>query len=100
MEEADFQAVNTIMSWLAPGGQLLVSTPFGRAAITDKHRIYDQARLARLFAGFTWVEEAYFQRVENAWRPATAAALATVDSPDLPTNGVALLHLRLDAHDG
>lgn len=94
LEDADFQALARITPWLAPGGQLLVSLPFGQAAVTDKHRIYDQARLARLFAGFTWMEEAYFQRIDDTWRPTTAAALALVSSPALPTNGVAVLHLQ------
>lgn len=94
LEDADFQALERITPWLAPGGQLLVSLPFGQAAVTDKHRIYDQARLTRLFADFIWVEEAYFQRIDGAWRPSTAAALAEVASPGLPTNGVAILHLQ------
>jgi SAM-dependent methyltransferase len=94
LEEADFQALARITPWLAPGGQLLVSLPYGKAAVTDKHRIYDQERLARLFADFNWIEAAYFQRIDGAWRPATAAALAGVASPDLPTNGVAVLHLQ------
>jgi hypothetical protein len=94
LEEADFQALERVKPWLRSEGQLLVSVPYGQAAVTDKHRIYDQARLTRLCAGFDWIEEAYFQRINETWRPTTAAALAEVASPELPTNGVAILHLQ------
>lgn len=94
VEEADFAALNKITQWLAPGGHLLVSLPYGKAGITTKHRIYDQARLARLFQPFEWVAQAYFQRINNAWQPSTPTALEAVASPDLPPNGVAVLHFR------
>lgn len=93
LPDADREAVGKIAQWLAPGGQLLVSLPFGQAGITTKHRIYDSARLALLFADFTWVDQVYFQRVNGAWLPSSAAALSKVASPDLPPNGVAVLHL-------
>ncbi|MCX6043774.1 MAG: DUF268 domain-containing protein [Chloroflexi bacterium] len=93
LPNADREAVGKIAQWLAPGGQLLVSLPFGQAGITTKHRIYDSTRLAMLFADFTWVEQTYFRRVDGAWLPSSAAELSTVASPDLPPNGVAILHL-------
>jgi SAM-dependent methyltransferase len=94
LPDADFQAAAHIRKWIKPGGHLLVSLPFGAPAVTTKHRIYDDERLAQLFAGFEWVDQAYFQRRGNAWLPSTADALRTVASPDLPPNGVAILHLR------
>ncbi len=100
VEEADQQALTKILSWLAPQGQLLVSVPYGKPDITAKHRIYDRARLELLFdrsqgGQFEWVDEAYFQRINGAWQPSSAEALRHVASPDLPTNGVAILHVRL-----
>lgn len=94
LNEADIEAVKKISEWLAPGGQLLVSLPYGKAEITAKHRIYDQPRLALLFRQFEWVEQAYFQRVNGAWQPSDPATLQQVASPTLPPNGVAILHFR------
>jgi SAM-dependent methyltransferase len=94
LNEADMEAIKKIAEWLAPGGQLLVSLPYGKAAITPKHRIYDQVRLARLFQSFEWVEQAYFQRIDGAWQPSDPVALQEVASPALPPNGVAVLHFR------
>jgi SAM-dependent methyltransferase len=94
ISDADHKAVERITDWLTPGGQLLVSVPFGRAAITPKHRIYDSSRLGQIFQPFTWVEAAYYRRVNGAWLPSTPEELSAVESPDLPINGVAILHLR------
>lgn len=91
--DADREAVERLGRWLVPGGQLLVSVPFGRAGVTPKHRIYDAGRLADLFADFARVGEAYFERVEGGWRPSSAESLREVASPALPTSGVAVLDL-------
>ena len=88
MADADLRAVAHIVEWLKPGGQLLVSVPFGVASITPKHRIYDQERLGRLFAGLQWVEQAYFQRSAGAWQPSSAESLSQVTSPTLPLSRV------------
>jgi SAM-dependent methyltransferase len=94
LADADFQAMQQIRTWLQPGGRLLVSVPYGAPAVTDKHRIYDAERLGQLFAGFEWLEQAYFQRHAGSWLPSTAEALRSVASPGLPPNGVAILNLR------
>ena len=93
MADADLRAMTQILQWLRPGGQLLVSLPFGVASITPKHRIYDAERLGSLFAGLEWVEQAYFQRIAGAWQPSSAESLSQITSPTLPPNGVAVLHL-------
>lgn len=91
---ADLEAVTKIMEWLVPGGTLLVSLPYGKAGMTTKHRIYDAERLNHVFGAFVREREVYYQRVNEAWLPAAASALATVESPTLPPNGVAVLQLR------
>lgn len=92
--DADRLAVERIRGWLAPGGQLLVSVPFGQPAVTYKHRIYDPAQLAALFADFRWVEARYFARLDGAWQPSTEAQAARLASPGMPVNGVAVLNLE------
>lgn len=92
--EADREAVQRITPWIKDGGQLLVTVPFGKAGIIAKHRIYDMARLKSLFADFEWVDQLYCRRVDGDWAPCPAEELAQVESPDLPPNGVAMLHLR------
>ena len=94
LSDAERDAVQRIGAWLTPGGQLIVTVPFGVPAVTDRHRIYDRERLAQLFADFEWVDEKYSRRQDAAWRPSTAAELKTVESPDIPPNGVAMLNLR------
>ncbi len=95
LPDADREALARIIPWLAPNGQLLVSLPFGKAGITPKHRIYDQSRLKLMFADFEWIDQAYFQRVNDAWVPGSAEQLSDVASPTLPLSGVAILNLRL-----
>jgi SAM-dependent methyltransferase len=94
VNDADREAITRITEWLVPGGTLLVSLPYGKAGVTTKHRIYDAARLSHVFGQLETVRSLYYQRKEGAWLPSTAAALADVASPDLPPNGVAVLHFR------
>jgi SAM-dependent methyltransferase len=94
LSDAERQAVQRIGEWLTPGGQLIITVPFGVPAVTNRHRIYDRDRLAQLFDAFEWVEEKYSRRENDTWRPSTAAELKTVASPNIPPNGVAMLNLR------
>ena len=94
LPDADKNAVERISSWLAEGGQLLVSVPFGRAGVTKKHRIYDLKRLEYLFSGFKWIDQKYYKRVEGVWFPSSAEQLREVASPEIPVNGVAVLNLQ------
>jgi SAM-dependent methyltransferase len=93
--EADKQAVELITKWLAPGGQLLVSVPFGVALQTRKYRVYDSARLRHLFGHLKWVRERYFTRRNGAWLPGSAAEIEKIPSPNMPANGVAILDARV-----
>lgn len=93
-DEADHQAIAKFREWLVPGGSLFVSFPFGKARINPTYRIYDAARVAQVFGAFEHVHEAYYQRINGNWMPSTATALATVESPTAPPNGVAILQLR------
>jgi hypothetical protein len=92
--DADKRAIDLITQWLAPGGQLLVSVPFGVAAQMPKYRVYDSAGLRRLFGHLHWAREQYFMRRDGAWLPADAAAVEKIASPTMPANGVAILDAR------
>jgi SAM-dependent methyltransferase len=92
--DADKKAIERITPWLSKDGQLLVSVPFGKAEITRKHRIYDSERLKYLFSDFKWVNQKYFQRINNSWIPSSAEELKETASPGLPPNGVAILNLQ------
>ena len=94
--DADARVILRVRGWLNPGGQLLVTLPYGRARVTSKHRVYDAARLARVFpeAYFRRVRAHYYKRMNGNWMPATAEELADVDSPELPVNGAAVLDLE------
>jgi SAM-dependent methyltransferase len=94
MADADKQAIDLIVQWLKPDGQLLVSVPFGCGAVTRKHRIYDSDRLEHVFGGLRRVQQRYFVRKNGAWLPGDPAEIEKIPSPDLPTNGVAILDMR------
>jgi SAM-dependent methyltransferase len=89
--DADRRGISVLRSLLKPGGQLILTCPFGRRATTKKHRIYDPQGLHDLLQGFTIQGEYYFRRRSGGWSPASKEALATVDSPTLPVNGVAIV---------
>lgn len=91
--DADRRAVERIRGWLAPGGQLLASVPFGQPALTYKHRVYGSDQLEALFRGFRCVDARFFARLDGAWRPSTQDAVAQLASPELPVNGIVALNL-------
>lgn len=96
VEDPDTKAVERITGWLKPGGQTLVTTPFGRPGQTSKHRIYDRARLKRVFEDdkFIWKDERYFQRADGNWVPSSEEKLRAVESRSYPVNGVVFLDLE------
>ena len=94
LSEADKKAIERISNWLSEGGQLVVTVPFGKAEVTKKHRIYDLERLKYIFSNFKWIDQRYFRRVERSWLPSSAEQLREVASPELPSNGVAMLNLQ------
>lgn len=94
LPDADKAAIERISDWLVKGGQLLVTVPFGKPQMTRLHRVYDLERLKWLFADYTWMNQRYFRRDQNAWLPSNAEELREVASPKSPPNGVALLNLK------
>jgi SAM-dependent methyltransferase len=50
--DADVEAVALVAGLLAPGGRLVLTTPYGPAAINDLERTYDRAGIERLLDGW------------------------------------------------
>ncbi len=92
--DADRRAAERIRGWLAPGGQLLASVPFGVPAVTPRYRVYGPDQLRALFQNYAWVDARFFGRVDDAWLPADESELARLASPELPVHGVVVLNLR------
>jgi SAM-dependent methyltransferase len=90
----DFHVAAEVQRVLRPGGLFILTVPYGRAALTPLHRVYDRARLDTLLRSFERVETAFGVRDGNAWSFTTDAARADgVDSTDR-ASAVALLVAR------
>jgi hypothetical protein len=50
--DADVEAVAVVAGLLSPGGRLVLTTPYGPAAINDLERTYDRAGIERLLDGW------------------------------------------------
>ncbi len=96
VEDPDTKAIERIAGWLNHGGQMLVTTPFGKPGQTSKHRIYNRARLKRVFPDdkFIWKDERYFQRIHGDWMPSSEEKLRQIESRSYPVNGVIFLDLE------
>jgi SAM-dependent methyltransferase len=90
----DFQVAAEVFRVLRPGGHFILTVPYGRAALTPVHRVYDRARLDELLGGFARVETFYGVRDGNAWSVTTDASRAeAADSTDR-VSAVALVVAR------
>jgi SAM-dependent methyltransferase len=79
---------------LKPGGRFLLTIPFGRAAVTPVHRVYDAAMLDALVRPFRRVETAYAVRDGDAWTFTTDGARAAQADSAARVSAVALLVLE------
>jgi hypothetical protein len=70
--DADLLAMAAMREALVSGGVLLLTTPFGPAAVDDLERTYDGAGLERLLAGWQVLERSYLRKVDRVtwtWTP-------------------------------
>jgi hypothetical protein len=54
----DRQIVERFASWLRPGGQFVLTAPYGRWSVDELQRVYDRAHLDELLAGWTILDRA------------------------------------------
>ena len=79
---------------LKPGGQLLLTIPYGQAAQTVLLRVYDESRFGLLLDRFEIEQLSFYRREKGChWLPAEEATMHTVSSVHL-TEGVALVRAR------
>ena len=66
--DADRAAIGQIHALTEPGGLLIVTVPFGRAAVDEFERTYDRARLERVLDGWVVEDFTIAEQVEpTAW---------------------------------
>ena len=83
-DRGDEKVVGEMWRILKPGGRLLLTVPYGRAATTSWYRVYDKAGLGRLLAAFAISKAEYYAGIgRKAWRPVGEEELAAVDSAAL-----------------
>jgi hypothetical protein len=97
MEDADVKGVAVLWSLVRPGGRLIVTVPVGRAAVHPGFRVYDGARLRRVFPHPGAVH--YFRKRgrDGVWQRVEAADVENLDyeapAAPLPVDAVAVLVL-------
>lgn len=81
VDNGDCRVMEELLRILKPGGQLILTVPFGSVGATSWYRIYDQRSLQKLTAGFTVRVAQYYSGVGRThWVPVAPEALAPVDS--------------------
>lgn len=76
----DHRLVEAFRDLLVPGGQFILTVPFGVGKITPRYRIYDSDALSKLTQGFHIEKEEYYRRVDfSIWLPTSREALSQKD---------------------
>ena len=84
----DLRAMARLRELLMPGGTLVLTVPYGAAAVDEVQRRYDHAGLDALLEGFDEVERLVVeQAADTRWEPV----------PDSTAHAVALVRARLPA---
>jgi Caenorhabditis protein of unknown function, DUF268 len=86
--DADREALGRVRELLASDGLLVLTTPYGRAAVNDLERIYDDAALDRLLTGWRVLERHTIIRTDRrTWLPGTegSAGTALIAATPLPS---------------
>ncbi len=70
-DDGDFEGMNRLISLLKTNGQIILTTPYGRAANFKTSRVYDNERLAKLFEGLKIKKTSFFKELDpGKWLPA------------------------------
>jgi len=65
---------------LKAGGALLLTLPFGRKAVSQQHRVYDNKALAILLEGLIIDRTDLYGLVEGVWTSLPSSELECLDS--------------------
>jgi hypothetical protein len=80
VERADRDTLEQIRRWMAPGGVLVLTAPYGRESIDEFQRVYGASSLRRLLDGWQVEEIRYAHRLdERTWAPCEADDLADAE---------------------
>jgi hypothetical protein len=95
--DADLAAMKRVRDLLAPDGVVVLTTPFGPAAVDELERTYDVDRLRSLFDGFRIEQAVVATRQDPTTRTVTAtdADGSGLTTPDAPGH-VAMVRARRD----
>ncbi|HEX2696890.1 MAG TPA: class I SAM-dependent methyltransferase [Anaerolineales bacterium] len=99
-QTSDQAMVGKFFRLLKPGGQLILTVPFGSFKVTPFYRIYDNQTLRKLLESYAVEHEEYFVRDDfSKWSPATATELSKKvwDPGGHGADGVALISARRPA---
>jgi SAM-dependent methyltransferase len=88
---SDVAAISKIRRILKPGGQLILTVPYGLRGQTSWYRVYDRAGLRNLLADFAIDKLEFYHRTgTDAWEETNDERAAGIPSP-FETNCVALV---------
>jgi 2-polyprenyl-3-methyl-5-hydroxy-6-metoxy-1,4-benzoquinol methylase len=91
----DRKALEQAKKFLKPDGKIIISTPFGKGAITPAQRVYSEKTIAELFLGFNIELEKYFKGIgQKEWVEAKKEDLANVSSEQF-TQGMGFFVISL-----
>lgn len=77
--DADVRALGLVADLLAPGGRLVLTTPYGPAEVNELERIYDRPGLEKLLVGWQIVSCAIGHRLDRqTW---TLESVELIDPP-------------------
>lgn len=80
-DDADLNAMKRVRDLLVPGGRVVLTTPFGPAAVDELERTYDEERLRRLFEGFEIEHQLVGSRLDHTTWTVTGTELTTPPAP-------------------
>ncbi len=90
-QASDLAVVGKVREILKPGGQFILTVPYGVKDQTAWYRVYDRRGLEGLLAGFDVEKTEYYRRVGNSiWEETSEPDAASIASP-VETNCVALV---------
>jgi 2-polyprenyl-3-methyl-5-hydroxy-6-metoxy-1,4-benzoquinol methylase len=76
--DGDIRCIERLNNLLTDNGYMLITVPYGKAAMLNEWRIYDAKRVERLCNGFEVGKEEFFKREATAWVQTTEAQVSNI----------------------